>query len=261
MSAAAEPAAPLLSLVIPAHNEELRLPQSLPQAIAFAAALPGGAEILVVDNASTDRTRTIAEQTAEGHPDVRVLAEPQRGKGAAVRRGALAARGQFVFFADADLSMPIEQVERFLPPALDTDVAIGSREAPGARRFGEPPGRHRMGRLFNGLVRAVALPGIRDSQCGFKCFRRAVAQDLFARQTEIGWAFDVELLLLAQRLGYQVVEVPIDWHYRPESRVHPLADGLAMALAVVRIRLRHRRLARRPGRGPAQRPPSPKRRE
>jgi len=237
--------APRLSLVIPAHNEEARLPHSLPQAIEFAASFAGGAEILLVDNASTDRTRAIAEAAAAAHPELRVLAEPRRGKGAAVRRGALAARGAWVFFADADLSMPIEQILRFLPPALATDVAIASREAPGARRFGEPPGRHRLGRLFNWLVQVLALPGIRDSQCGFKCFRREVAHDLFARQVEDGWAFDVEILLLARRLGYQVVEVPIDWHYRQQSRVRPLRDGWEMALALLRIRRRHRGLAQR----------------
>lgn len=251
-------AAPRLSLVIPAFDEERRLPATLPAAIAFAEAFPSGGEVIVVDNASRDRTREVAERAAAGHPSVRILSQPRRGKGAAVRTGVLAARGELVFFADADFSMPVGQIERFLAPlAAGADVAIGSREAPGARRIGEPLRRHVLGRLFNHLVRVAAVPGVADSQCGFKCFRRAAAADLFARQVETGWAFDVELLHVAQRLGYRVVEVPIDWYYRAESRVRPVRDGLGMVIAVARIRWRHRRLQPLP----AQSPPRAQRQE
>jgi hypothetical protein len=143
---------------------------------------------------------------------------------------------------DADLSMPIEQVNRFLPPALAApDVVIGSREVPGARRYGEPMHRHLGGRFINLLIRLLILPGLQDTQCGFKCFRAAVAQDLFQHQTLPGWSFDIELLHIAHRRGYRVVEVPIDWYYRPESKVSALRDALRMISDIFRIRSNGRR--------------------
>ena len=175
-------------------------------------------------------------RASTGHP-VRVLHEAVRGKGAAVRTGALAALGAWVFLADADLSMPIEEVERFLPARTgDADIAIASREAPGAVRYDEPELRHLMGRVFNLWVRLLAVPGIADTQCGFKCFRGAVARDLFARQTVRDWTFDVEILFLARRAGYRLVEVPIHWTYKANSRVNPLRDALRMAAGVLRVR-------------------------
>ena len=228
---------PFLSIVIPAYNEAARLPQTLPRVMAFAAAQSFPIEVLLVDNASSDGTRAIAEEIAAATPGLRVLHEQIRGKGAAVRAGALAAAGAWIFFMDADLSMPVEEVERFLPERTgDADIAIASREALGAVRYDEPELRHLMGRVFNLWVRMVAVPGIADTQCGFKCFRRAVAQDLFARQTVTDWTFDVELLVLARRRGYRILEVPIHWTYKPNSRVNPLRDALKMARGVLRIR-------------------------
>jgi len=232
-----ESSAPLLTIVIPAYNEEHRLPTTLPQVVAFAEAQAYPVEILVVDNASTDRTAEVVRAVAAEHPVVSLLYQPIRGKGAAVRKGMLEGRGEYLFICDADLAMPIEQVSRFLPPALsDYDVAIASREAPGARRFNEPWYRHLMGRVFNTVVRLLAVPGIQDTQCGFKCFRREAARDLFSVQVLDGWAFDVEVLYIARRRGYRIVEVPIDWYYGEGSRVSPLRDSWNMFWEVIRIR-------------------------
>ena len=164
---------PLLSIIIPAHNEESRLPRTLEQVFGFLEQQPYAAEVVVVENGSTDRTLEIARGFAAHHPQLRVMHSDGRGKGLAVRLGMLAAAGEYRFMCDADLSMPIEEVKRFLPPALpDLDVAIGSREVPGARRYNEPMHRHLGGRFINLLIRMLILPGLQDTQCGFKCFRR-----------------------------------------------------------------------------------------
>jgi len=229
--------APLLSIIIPAHNEERRLPSSLRRIQTFVEQQPYESEILIVENGSHDRTAEVAEAFAAAHASARVLREARRGKGLAVRRGALAAKGEYRFICDADLSMPIEEVNRFLPPRLAAyDVAIASREAPGAIRYGEPIYRHWIGRGFNLLVRWLAVPGFHDTQCGFKCFRARAAEDLFRVQQLDGWTFDVELLFVALRRGYTVLEVPIPWYYFPGSRVHLVRDSLAMLTDLFRIR-------------------------
>jgi glycosyltransferase involved in cell wall biosynthesis len=228
---------PFLSIVIPAHNEERRLPETLERVTAFLAAQPWSAEVLVVENGSSDRTAEVAGAFAVDHPDVRVLREALPGKGRAVRTGMLAARGSHRFMCDADLSMPIEEVVRFLPPALDgIDVAIGSREAPGAVRYDEPPYRHLGGRAINWMIRLLALPSLRDTQCGFKAFTARAAEDLFSRQTMTGWSFDVEVLFIARRRGYRIVEVPIPWYFNAESKLNPVRDALRMAQEILAIR-------------------------
>jgi dolichyl-phosphate beta-glucosyltransferase len=228
---------PLLTIIIPAYNEEQRLPGTLPQVLAFVEAQDYPLDVLVVDNASTDRTADIVREIAAEHPIVTLLQQPIRGKGAAVRKGMLEGRGEYLFICDADLAMPIEEVSKFLPSVLGPyDVAIASREAPGAVRYGEPWYRHLMGRGFNLLVRLLAVSGIQDTQCGFKCFRRDAARDLFSAQTIDGWAFDVEILHIARRRGYRLVEVPIHWYYGTNSRVSPLRDSWNMLREVLRIR-------------------------
>jgi hypothetical protein len=143
--------------------------------------------------------------------------------------GLLAALVAYSFYCDADFSMPIEEIGRFLPPQLeDVELAIGTREGPGAQRVGEPLHRHLMGRAYNALVRRLALPGIQDSQCGFKCVRADIGRHLAAAQTIDGWGFDVELLTIARHWGYHIVEVPIHWHYAPSSRIHPVLDTWRM---------------------------------
>jgi dolichyl-phosphate beta-glucosyltransferase len=229
----------LLSIIIPAYNEEGRLQGSLEQIERFVAEQDYGIEVVVVNNNSSDATPQIAEAFAAAHPDYAcVFHEPRQGKGAAVKTGMLNGRGAYLFICDADLSMPIEEVNRFLPPAIDGyDVAIASRELPGAKRVGEPEYRHLMGRVFNLIVRVLAVPGIQDTQCGFKAFRREVAQDVFPRQTIDGWGFDVEVLFIARKLGYKLVEVPITWYYKPQSRVKPIHDSINMFVEVLRVRM------------------------
>ena len=213
------------------------MPTTLPQVIAFAEAQDYSTEVLVVDNGSTDRTADVVREVATEHPAVSLLHQPIPGKGAAVRKGIFEGRGEYLFICDADLAMPIEEVSKFLPPALsDYDIAIASREAPGAARYNEPCHRHLMGRIFNLIVRLLAVPGIQDTQCGFKCFRRNAARDLFSVQTIDGWAFDVEILHAAQRRCYRLVETPINWYYGEGSRVSPIRDSVKMVLEVLRIR-------------------------
>lgn len=228
---------PLLSLIIPAYNEGERLPTTLPPVFQFLESQSYAFEIILVNNNSRDNTREIALQFAATRPYLRVIDEMTQGKGAAVRTGMLAATGDYLFMADADFSMPVEEIAKFLPPIAGRyDVAIGSREAPGAVRYNEPQYRHFMGRVFNFYVKVLAIPGFEDTQCGFKCFRREVAWDILPNQTIDGWAFDVELLFIALKRGYQIVEVPIHWYYGENSRVSPVRDTINMIREVLRIR-------------------------
>jgi glycosyltransferase involved in cell wall biosynthesis len=227
---------PFLSIVIPAHNEETRLPQTLEQALAFLKSQPYESEILVVENGSRDRTYEVAESFQRAHPALRVIREEQPGKGRAVRRGMLEATGQYRFMCDADLSMSIEQLSHFLPPALrGADIAIASREARGAVRDEEPLYRHLGGRLINLAIRLLILPGLNDTQCGFKCFTAEAAQKIFPRQTLTGWSFDIELLYLARRLGLTIREVPIHWRFDAATKLSAVQDALRMARDIFQI--------------------------
>jgi dolichyl-phosphate beta-glucosyltransferase len=228
---------PFLSLVIPAHNEESRLPGTLEQVFAFLGKQAYDAEVIVVENGSTDRTLALARDFAGRFPGLRVIHTDERGKGLAVKRGMLDARGQFRFFADADFSMPVNEISRFLPPALqDFDIAIASRETTGAVRYGEPFRRHLSGRVFNALIRLVVLPSLEDTQCGFKCFSSRVVEDIFPLQTMPGWSFDVELLYIARRKGYRIQEIGIPWYFNPETKVSLVRDSLRMAADLFTIR-------------------------
>ncbi len=231
---------PFLSVIIPAYNEEKRLPESIDQIVRFLQAQRYSSELLIVNDGSEDNTAGIVRQISKEMPIVRLLSLPHRGKGHAIKNGVLDAHGDFLFTCDADLSMPIHQLADFLPPnCRNVDIAIGSREAHGARRFNEPVYRHVMGRVFNTLVRMLVIRGIRDTQAGFKCFRREVAHEIFPYQTLDGWAFDVEVLLVAQKHGYRLKEIPIDWHYRSHSRVNPIKDTIEMLKELIYIRKNH----------------------
>lgn len=224
---------PYLSVVIPAYNESRRVLDTLQRCSARLRECVPSWELIVVDDGSHDDTRDIVARVAERDARVRLIAAAHGGKGAAVRRGMLAARGQWCFFADADLSMDLDQLPRFF--AADADVAIASREAPGARRIGEPWSRHAIGRVFNLFVRLVAVPGINDTQCGYKLFTARAVQQLFPIARLNGFAFDVELLYLARQAGLRIREVPVTWSYRPGSRVRVLT-GLIAFLQILEIR-------------------------
>lgn len=228
---------PFLSVIIPAYNEERRILATIRQVTSYLSAQTYTWNVLVADDGSTDGTAALVGEFASEQPRVLLLSLPHRGKGGAVRSAMLSSHAQYRFLCDADLSMPIEQLERFLPPQLaDCDVAIGSREAQGSRRIGEPWRRHAQGRLFNAMTKVLAVPGIRDTQCGFKCYSGRAAELLFPLQRIPGFGFDVEVLFMARRMGLRLVEVPIDWYYREGSKVRPLRDGLAMSSDLLRVR-------------------------
>jgi glycosyltransferase involved in cell wall biosynthesis len=231
---------PFLSIIIPAYNEAQRLPHTLEKVAAYLSQQDHSYEVIVVENGSRDNTLAIAQQFAESHPGFRAMHNERSGKGRAVQRGMLEASGEYRFICDADLSMPIEQLERFLPPRHENPaIVIGSREAPGAVRHEEPGFRHWGGRAINLAIRVLALPRLYDTQCGFKLFRGDVAESLFPLQTLMGWAFDVELLFIARKSGYAIIEQPIDWYYANLSHVQPFRDGLKLLGDLLRIRWNH----------------------
>jgi len=197
---------------------------------------PYTSEVVVVENGSDDRTLVIAREYAERFPSIQVLHELEAGKGRAIKKGMLASRGDFRFACDVDLSMPIQEVNRFIPPTLTEEIVIASREAPGAVRFNEPAYRHFIGRIFNLLVRIIALHKIQDSQCGFKCFSRKAVEELFPLQRIMGWTFDVEILFIAQKRGYKIVEVGIPWYHDPNTKVRVLKDSFRMLSDLFLIR-------------------------
>jgi glycosyltransferase involved in cell wall biosynthesis len=229
---------PFLSIVIPAHNEEMRLPRALRQVFAFLDQQSYSAEVIVVENGSSDHTFELAKEFAAQRSNLIVIREEQAGKGNALRRGVLEAHGEYRFICDADLSMPIEEVQKFLPPVLTGfDIIIGSREAPGAVRYNEPPYRHLGGRAINFLIRLLILPGLNDTQCGFKCFRAEAAEKLFRQQKLTGWSFDIELLYLARRKRMSIKEIPVQWYFDADSKVRAVRDALRMISDIFRIHI------------------------
>lgn len=241
---------PSLSYVVPAYNEEERLGESLAKLIAYSAAQPYAVEILVVDDGSADRTAEVATAALADLPHgvtANVIRyELNRGKGAAVRTGALAASNDVVLYLDADLATSPDQTPKLLNAlASGADIAIGSRIRPegGDMRASQPAWRRVGGRAFAVLRRQLLLSDIEDTQCGFKAFSRPAAQAIFSRQQLDGWAFDAELLYLAHRLGYSVVPVPVEWHHVEGSRFK-LGAGSAYREVrdLVRVRWMHRGL-------------------
>lgn len=231
-----------LSVVIPAFNEARRIGATLDQLTTFLAAQPWTWQIRVVDDGSTDETTAIVLAAARADARIVLQREPHRGKGGAVKAGLTAATGAFRFMCDADLSMPPQELARFLPPVLTgCDVAIGSREGAGARRVGEPWRRHAVGRVFNYAIRGLVVPGIADTQCGFKLFTAESVRAIFPHATLDGWAFDVEVLCIARALGLRIVEVPIEWHHRAQSQLSVWRDWWPMLRDLMRVRRRVRR--------------------
>jgi dolichyl-phosphate beta-glucosyltransferase len=233
---------PYLSVVIPAHNEVERIGPTLERVLEYLGRQDYGFEIIVVDDVSQDGTARVTARFQRRDGRLRLLqrtADP--GKGAAVQAGMLAARGRRVLFSDADLSTPIEECEKLLE-AIERegyDIAIGSRGLPQSDlRVRQPWYREGMGRIFNLMVRAVAVHGIRDTQCGFKLFRGEVVQDLFRRQTVMGFAFDVEILYIALKRGLRVKEAAVTWINSPRSKVDPIRDSLRMIRDMIGIRIK-----------------------
>lgn len=244
-----------LSVIVPAYNEEERLLTTLHSILGQIPSVVGnqGWEVLIADDGSTDRTAEIANTVHRQEPRVSPLRLPHRGKGAAVRAGMLAARGERLLFTDADLATPFAEATKLIA-ALEAgaDVAIGSRAAIGAQRLDEPFHRQAMGRIFHLAVRVLLMHDFTDTQCGFKAFRRPAARDIFQRLTLYNddspvltypavTAFDVEVLYLAMLLGYTIHEVPVEWHYRTSSKVNPLRDSYSVIRDVLTVRNNARR--------------------
>lgn len=239
---------PFLSVIVPAYNEERRLPQTLQTISDYLTRQSYASELIVVDDGSVDRTAQIVETFSATHPNVKLIRNDHRGKGYAVRTGMLAARGHIVLFSDADLSTPIEEIAEMLPWfERGYGVVIGSREGKGARRIKEPFYRHIMGRAFNLIVRLLTVRGIDDTQCGFKAFRDDIARDVFSRMKLYGenakrvtdamvTGFDVEVLYLAQKAGIKIKQVPVEWRYGNETKVNPLKDSWRNFRDVVMVR-------------------------
>lgn len=231
---------PAFSVIVPALNEERCIEAFLERVSRYLESRVPSWEIIVVDDGSSDATVRLVEHWIRSEPRVRLLRQAHGGKGSAVRRGMLEARGAWRFMADADLSVAPETWDVFLDMTREpgaADVVVGSREAEGARRIGEPFARHVIGRVFNLLVQVCAVSSVNDTQCGFKLFRSDAAVTLFPHLTVEGFAFDVELLFLARRCGFTIREVGVVWICRTDSRVR-VGRGAAAFVDVVRIRWR-----------------------
>lgn len=232
-----------LSVVIPAYNEEKRLPSTLASVHSYLAQRGGTFEVIVVDDGSTDGTIAVVEDFAKHHDGIRLVSySPNQGKGHAVRTGILKALGERVLFNDADGSSPIEEVEK-LEAALDQGsvIAIGSRAKPDpTRKVDALAHRKFIGNSFNAIVKALVLDGIYDTQCGFKLFSRDCAQDIFSVAVENGFAFDVEILFIAKSRGYKTTEIAINWSNVEGSKVNVVIDSMKMLAEVLRISLRSR---------------------
>lgn len=240
------------SIVIPAYNEEDKITSTLTQVINFMRGFCSSFEVIVVNDGSIDSTSKKISEYAKDNPEIVLIDNPHKGKGYAVWTGMMKAEGNLIYMADADLSAPIEDLKKFSVWALehDYDVVIGSREGVGATRVGEPFHRHLMGRIFNMVVQAVALPGIKDSQCGFKLFKKPAAKDIFSRLLIYGFqtkesnkpylgAWDVEVLYLARKLGYTIKQIPLTWVYVKSNRLSPIRDSVKMFLDVLKVKLNY----------------------
>jgi len=234
-----------LSIIVPAYNEEHRLAPTLERLAAYLSTQPMRSEIVVVDDGSRDATCAVVEAAMARIPNLRLVRQtPNRGKGAAVRLGMLEARGQIRVMSDADGSMPPEQLPRLLAPILAcrAEISIGSRYADGARsNVHQPWYRVVWSRLANRVIQRSLVPGVRDTQCGFKAFTAEAARALFGVSRIDGWAFDLEILALARRTGFAIAEVGVEWTDDRRSRVNPLKDLWKVVREALTIRRNLRR--------------------
>jgi glycosyltransferase involved in cell wall biosynthesis len=232
-------AGPKYSIVIPAFNESARLPATLASVVGCIRARGWDAEVIVVNDGSSDATPELVRAFAQSAPQIRLIENPgNRGKGYSVRAGMLQARGQVALFTDADLSSPIEEAERLFAAIREgADIAIGSRWLQSSRQTQRQPlYRQFFGRCFNAVTRAVMRLPFADTQCGLKAFTRQAAQTVFQLQTIERWGFDPEILLIALKRGYRVVEVPVSWAHDKRTRMSYLRDGLRMLQEIAQIR-------------------------
>ena len=230
---------PQISIVIPAYNEEARIERALDRVLSCVSDRGWDAEVLVVNDGGTDGTAAIVKHWTERYPRLHLIEnEGNRGKGYSVRNGLLQAAGEIVMFTDADLSAPIEEAERLFQAIQNgADVAIGSRWLDKQKQtIHQPLYRRFFGRCYNWLTRKVMGLPYKDTQCGFKAFRRSAAQCIFRLQTIERWGFDPEILFIAQKLGYKVAEVPVTWGHDERSRISYLRDGSQMLKEMVEIR-------------------------
>jgi dolichyl-phosphate beta-glucosyltransferase len=233
----------LLSIVIPAYNEQARLPRTVLETIRWCTARKLEFELIIADDGSRDETLALGRLFEESDGRIRSLACPHMGKGATVRMGMLNAKGRFVLFMDADGATPLNEISKLLAAVeRDHDVAIGSRVAqhPGEVEVKTSLHRRLIGRIFAFFVNLLAIEGIADTQCGFKMFRREAAKAVFSRQKTGGFAFDVEILFIARRLLLSIAEIPVDWVAQPGSKVNLVTDSMRMLWDICRIRWLHR---------------------
>lgn len=241
---------PKFSIVIPAYNESERILTSLTQVFTFMRNYVESFEVVVVDDGSKDNTVELLEKYAQENSELVIVRNPHKGKGPTVYTGMTKAKGQYILMTDADMATPIDELKKFYNwiEEHNYDIVIASREGIGARRVNEPFYRHLMGRVFNIIVQIIALPGINDSQCGFKLFKASVARDIFSRLKIYGddskeikkgymGAFDVEVLFIARKLKYKIKEISVPWTYVKTTRLNVLSDSINMALDVLKVRL------------------------
>jgi dolichyl-phosphate beta-glucosyltransferase len=232
---------PYLSIVIPAYNEEAFIKNTLDRVGEYLNGRYPSYEIIVVCDGCKDNTAEVAKEAAKDNLKIRVLdRKTNMGKGFSVRQGCLEAKGDYVIFTDADLSTPIDEIEKLLKSLEEGyDIAIGSRALKESDiQIRQAWYREIMGKIFNLLVQTFAIKGIRDTQCGFKGFKKEVARKIFQRQTINGFGFDVEVIYIARVLGYNIKEVPVRWLNRAASKVNPLTHSFQMLTDLIRIRLR-----------------------
>lgn len=238
------------SIVIPTYNESDKITATLTQLTSFLSGFANDYEILVIDDGSTDVTAQRVSDYSVDNPKVQLIKNSHKGKGIAVWTGIMRAEGEYIYLCDADLSTPATELKKLAVwiKDHDFDVVIASREGIGAQRINEPLYRHLMGRIFNFIIQMIAIPGIKDTQCGFKLFKKEVAKQIFTKlkvynpqssllkKAYMG-AYDVEVLYIALRHGYKIKEVPVIWKYVKTSRLAPITDSLSMVRDVIKIRL------------------------
>tara|TARA_Y100000590_G_scaffold469346_1_gene656402 strand:- start:13538 stop:14278 length:741 start_codon:yes stop_codon:yes gene_type:complete len=221
---------PLLSIIIPAFNEESRIINTLVIIENYMSTMLFEWEVLIIDDGSTDNTKDILETWIKNRKHFKVNTVKHNGKGAAIKYGILNSYGKYQFMCDADLSMPIEKISEFIKKMDEGhQIVIGSRQIMGSKRFNEPRMRHILGRIFNFLIKSILINNIEDTQCGFKCFNSKISKDLFKLQQINGFAFDVEILFLAQKNNIKILELPINWYHNDKSKVRIILDPLLMA--------------------------------